>query len=115
MAPPGGMKTTRRQPAARPPPRPEAAAAGGDEAAPPTARRPPRLQHVGGAADVDRGVEGRIVQRSADVDLGGQVEYPLRLALAREGAQLPPLADVQLDQRRSGGEGGIEVGRAARR
>ena len=40
------------------------------------------LEHVGGAADVDRGVEEGVGEGLADVDLGGEVEDPLGPLLA---------------------------------
>ncbi len=65
-------------------------AAGGDEDDPSALGAARRLEHVGGAADVDGGVEGRVDERLADVDLGGQVEDRLGSLLAAPGRPAPP-------------------------
>ena len=61
-------------------------AAGGDEDEAPCAGGARRLQHVGGAADVDRGVEGGVGDRLAHVDLGGEVEDRPRARPRRPGS-----------------------------
>ncbi len=67
------------------------------------------LQHVGGAADVDRGVEGRVLERFADVDLGGEVEDRLGLAVGGDLAQRPAVADVELEQLSARRQRSLEV------
>jgi hypothetical protein len=89
--------------------------AGGDEDDPVALRRARRPEHVGGAADVDRGVEGRVLERLADVDLGGQVEDGLGPTLGGQRAQRRGVADVELDQLGARRQRPLEVDQASGR
>ncbi len=84
-------------------------AAGGDEDDPADPGRARRLEHVGGAADVDRGVEVGVLDRFAHVDLGGEVEDQLGTRLGEDGADRGVVADVDLGQPGAARERAVEV------
>ncbi len=72
-------------------------------------RRPHGLEHIGGSADIDRGVESGVGDRLADVDLGRQVEDRVRFRLADDGGDRAGVADVELDQFGTRAECPLEV------
>src|SRR5262249_50801720 len=83
------------------------------EAAPRRAGGARGLEDGRGAADVDRGVERRVRDRLADVDLRREVKDDLRPGLAGQLEHRLAFADVGLDQPRARGQRLLEVLAAA--